>query len=250
MGLFSSKEKNCAICADSIGISGCATLKCGHHYHKKCIEQMSNYKPGDFILERKHICPLCKKDIKLDRRNQYHKKISTPNGSLKKVYCDLSNPGENKKTYYRFCTKCKMPFNAGDMACGDDMDSMVDKCETCRSGMGILGDRVRECPKCGYTIQWSSGCSRVTCTKCKVQFCFVHNKTEEDIKKMIQEIKNNPNSYTNGAKLTQTLLNNAYISSWVYKCPECLINKIAAHSHDSCSLQQIQDMCVYKVVKR
>lgn len=237
----------CFICYENIGFfQGKKMLECGHVYHEKCIGNMSNYKNGDFIIENKHQCPECRHKIKLNKNDNYHKKIRDSHGYLKAQYRNCTKPKDNKGKYYRFCNSCKVVFEAGDMDCQVDKDQLPNLCLRCDKYKSE--NRIKKCMGCSHNIEWISGCCRMTCTKCSTQFCFLHNRTQNDIGKLVPKILKHPFKYKNGDLFKKKY--NRTDNYSVYSCPDCIVNGISMKYHlTNISVKEINDAYPLRVTK-
>jgi hypothetical protein len=248
MGLRHSRCKtyNCCICLSSRGKY--ITLKCGHIFHQKCLNQLQIYKQGDFIFERKHSCPSCRVKFPLNIDNVYHQKIMNVDGYLKDIYCDYSKQKTDTK-YHRFCAKCDKVFEAGNKSCQIDMDDLPNYCMSCDNKITMQLDRNKYCPTCNCFIHWTSGCAKMYCIKCKTSFCFIHEKTSKDIRLLTSKIFANPNKYTYGNKINSipALLQDDYV---IYCCPECVINDLNFRSFDGMSLSEINALQTKFIIKK
>jgi uncharacterized protein YbaR (Trm112 family) len=186
------------------------SLTCHHKYGKECIETLQTYKQGDFVETFKHECPECREPLQMSN-DKYHIQIKK-DGTFNLKYDD--------KHYYRFCMTCSKLINVGDKSCQTEKKGLLEYCMDCDPNI-----RNRVC-RCGYTLEWSSGCTKVTCPKCNVNLCFIHDKTEKEIRDEISRLKSS--KLSNDKKLYKKITNNVgglyinYISSSIiYACPWC-----------------------------
>lgn len=225
--------KECGICMETLNKKkNRIKLKCKHRFCKTCISGLSEYKPGDFVAEYKHVCPLCQiTKIKLDKHDLFHSKIiNTKTGYLDDIYKNL----KKSHTHYRFCknTNCCRLFIAGDNRCDVDKETLRDFCLGCDPI-----NRIRLCPNtnCNTLIEWLSGCNSMTCVKCKTHFCFVHGKTIETIRQEYYSLTDSDINYLNIDMLKHIEKKNNKQNIGINDCVDCLreLREKTQISHDN-----------------
>lgn len=236
------EPEECLICTENLPIGVETTiLDCKHKFHATCLDKWSEYKSGDFFSMNKHKCPICRNGIiPLNISNPYHKPLLDTNTLwLKPQYQveeTIGNDGKKiPQSLYRFClcftTQCGELFDAGTAACGD-IDRLHKFCLKCDPQK-----RQKECPTCKTMIVWESGCQRIFCNVCRTHFCFLHQRSEESIKKEMQEIyaqgdpdklfekyKNKRWAISDIAAYIQLPIetsSNATANNFVYHCTDC-----------------------------
>jgi hypothetical protein len=220
----------CSICFDDLPLHSTEVhkLECGHHFHDECLDDWGKYKPGDFIKESKHLCPICRQGkICLDSNNELHSlMMNMENLWLQDKYVIEGKNLENKDiVVYRFCLTCRAIFEAGNMDCGIDETKIREYCVGCDPMA-----RTKPCPGCDHPITWLSGCQRIACTTCKIHFCFIHLRTEQSIKdEMIQLRKDDPEGILQKFETSRLSLGDDWENttrvgsgSFIYRCTDCV----------------------------
>lgn len=237
------KDDECPICGDDMPVGpDIVTLNCRHRFHDECLTEWGKYKDNDFVNDKKHKCPTCRQGvILLNPNDPYHYHLMDHKTLwLKTEFLENDKLPAKEIEVYRFCLKCKKTFVAGTKSCHTDDNDLPFYCMKCDPIK-----RTRPCPGCGISITWANGCQRMTCTKCRVNFCFIHMKTEKQIRDELKIIaKKEPEFYSS--------INDGM--GGVYSCPDCWRQKIAysqgGRFDDVIDLDELQKGNVIKVTEK
>ena len=120
---------------------------------------------NDYIMEYEEIthvtkivrCPACGIAIEIDYRENSASMIG--GNAIRCV---------NSKCKNTWCTNCKILHS--DQTCDTYLKLL--KATNFDEWREIKGDTVKECPTCDSIIEKTSGCSHMTCKKCKGEFCW------------------------------------------------------------------------------
>jgi hypothetical protein len=101
--------------------------------------------------------------------------------SKKCVFCTYCS--KNKGKQYYFCWECKREWKGSpsnkecgnDQCCQEQMLQVLKNCPTKEIPYlkGLQVPSTRACPTCGTLIEHAGKCKHMTCTVCKIEFCFV-----------------------------------------------------------------------------
>ena len=98
--------------------------------------------------------------------------------------CVVCRHCSNKKgKQFHFCWDCKREWlgSVSNKDCGNDKCNLEEILENLKAAPlkeiaylgGLKAPSMRACPTCGTLIEHAERCKHITCTVCKVQFCFV-----------------------------------------------------------------------------
>lgn len=135
---------SCNICLEPDNLIN--TCICSHQAHEKCIKIWNNIELGRIITKGKLCCPQCKKV-----KNPDHEKIIN-----------------DKEWSYILCSSCKEFKQYIQESCVTQTEYQYRLiCNDCSPKTH------KECPECHVTIEKDSGCSHMTCSLCKTDFCWI-----------------------------------------------------------------------------
>ena len=152
----------CSICASVADPSGAVRAACGHslcldcHQHLRQVVADTRYAPGDTFRDPYlYRCALCchgwqvpgYAELDLDGTHWWARHVQQLRFQEGQVY--------------RFCSDCRVLFNAGDQQCQanseDSVDQLPSQCTQCRE------DLFFECPQCERRYQHDGGCRLMRC---------------------------------------------------------------------------------------
>jgi hypothetical protein len=153
-------------------VNMCNNEKCDKLVCEECYPQIVVVNKGGIIMSP-ITCPFCRDGVKVVKRLVATKK---------KVLAMINKTMEDSKNWYVLCDRCEIPSIYGPKECGDNgMEHLQNikqyLCNTCRPSV-----LTRSCPKCNVLIEKESGCNRIQCTQCEINFCFKCGFMDKDQK--------------------------------------------------------------------
>jgi ATP-dependent RNA helicase DHX8/PRP22 len=185
----------CTICLDEHDFKDLFFVDaCGHMFCNDCMEMQVKVKVTDGELDIN--CPNIKCEILLGYYEIKHllRNDNETDGKYERflyqksiedlddvVWCPQAHCGSAVPIYpgnrmakcincnFKFCMNCRDELHENTCEWNKKWKGKLDSFEAWQEAHA---DNLKKCPKCNYLTQKIAGCSRMTCAKCKVSFCW------------------------------------------------------------------------------